>query len=597
MIPAPSPADEAQRLQARARCALLDTAAEPLYDELTALAAALCEAPVAAITLVDRHRQWFKSRVGVPVSETPREHSACAHTMLGEGPMVCEDLLQDVRFHGNPMIGPDQHRFYAGVPLRLASGERLGALCVLDHRPRRLEPAQLERLELLGRHVSRLLDQRVAEMRQAELLRESLRRTQIQVDRVDESRRLLETAEEARLALTELLAAQQRLEEELREREQHFRTLADQGSALIWTAGLDMGCDYFNQPWLDFTGRTLAQERGSGWTQGLHDEDLERVVRVYRTAFAERRRFSTEGRLRARDGQHRWIRCDGSPRHDSQGQFLGFIGYCCDISEAKETEFRMRRFSAELERRVAARTADLAAVNRELATFTYTVSHDLKAPLRGIDGYSRLLELGHGERLDESARELVASIRLGVLQMNLLIHDLLAYCHLEQRQVRAHPLDLLGLVRCLLEARRLEGLGSRAEIRLEVDGREADERTPPVWVVADADGLQMVLRNLIDNALKFSELSMPPRVCVRLGLDPGQPGCVILSVHDNGIGFDMKYHDRIFEIFQRLERAEAYPGTGVGLAIVRKAMQRMGGRVWAQSTPGEGAVFHLELPR
>ncbi|MEN9367544.1 MAG: hypothetical protein RL489_1902 [Pseudomonadota bacterium] len=122
MIPAPIPTDEEQRLQALARCAILDTAAEPLYDELTALAARLCAAPAAAITLVDRHRQWFKSRINVPVSETPRAISACAHTLLGDGPLVCEDAFQDARFHDNPLVAADRNRFYAGVPLRLASG-------------------------------------------------------------------------------------------------------------------------------------------------------------------------------------------------------------------------------------------------------------------------------------------------------------------------------------------------------------------------------------------------------------------------------------------------------------------------------------------
>ena len=370
MIPAPIPTDEEQRLQALARCAILDTAAEPLYDELTALAARLCAAPAAAITLVDRHRQWFKSRINMPVSETPRAISACAHTLLGDGPLVCEDAFQDARFHGNPLVAADRNRFYAGVPLRLASGERLGALCVLDHRPRRLEPEQLEMLELLGRHVSRLLDERITAAQQGEALKDSDRMVELHAGMADESRGLLVAAEQARLALVELLESQRRLEQELRESEQHFRTLADQGSALIWTSGLDMGCDYFNQPWLNFTGRTLAQELGSGWTEGVHLEDIERCLLTYKAAFVARRSFSMEYRLRAADGRHRWIRDDGSPRHDSQGRFLGFIGYCYDITEAKELEFRMRRFHAELEQRVAERTADLATANRELATFT-----------------------------------------------------------------------------------------------------------------------------------------------------------------------------------------------------------------------------------
>ena len=594
MIPAPIPTDEEQRLQALARCAILDTAAEPLYDELTALAARLCAAPAAAITLVDRHRQWFKSRINMPVSETPRAISACAHTLLGDGPLVCEDAFQDARFHGNPLVAADRNRFYAGVPLRLASGERLGALCVLDHRPRRLEPEQLEMLELLGRHVSRLLDERITAAQQGEALKDSDRMVELHAGMADESRGLLVAAEQARLALVELLESQRRLEQELRESEQHFRTLADQGSALIWTSGLDMGCDYFNQPWLNFTGRTLAQELGSGWTEGVHLEDIERCLLTYKAAFVARRSFSMEYRLRAADGRHRWIRDDGSPRHDSQGRFLGFIGYCYDITEAKELEFRMRRFHAELEQRVAERTADLATANRELATFTYTVSHDLKAPLRGIDGYSRMLQLVHGDLLDDGARDLVARIRHGAGQMNQLIHDLLAYCHLEQRQVRCTQVDLVDLARRAIEARRADdpGLGSGPGLERVLQLEAPDT---PVMACADADGLAMVLRNLIDNALKFSARSQPP--CVRLRVSHGEDGCAMLSVHDNGIGFDMQYHDRIFEIFQRLERAEAYPGTGIGLAIVRKAMQRMGGRVWAQGEPGRGAVFHLEMPQ
>ena len=465
---------------------------------------------------------------------------------------------------------------------------------MLDHRPRRLEPAQLEQLELLGRHVSRLLDARITAAQQVEALKDSDRMVELHAGMADESRGLLVAAEQARLALVELLESQRRLEQELRESEQHFRTLADQGSALIWTSGLDMGCNYFNQPWLNFTGRTLAQELGSGWTEGVHLEDIERCLLTYKAAFVARRSFSMEYRLRAADGRHRWIRDDGSPRHDSQGRFLGFIGYCYDITEAKELEFRMRRFHAELEQRVAERTADLATANRELATFTYTVSHDLKAPLRGIDGYSRMLQLVHGDLLDDGARDLVARIRHGAGQMNQLIHDLLAYCHLEQRQVRCTQVDLVDLARRAIEARRADdpGLGSGPGLERVLQLEAPDT---PVMACADADGLAMVLRNLIDNALKFSARSQPP--CVRLRVSHGEDGCAMLSVHDNGIGFDMQYHDRIFEIFQRLERAEAYPGTGIGLAIVRKAMQRMGGRVWAQGEPGRGAVFHLEMPQ
>jgi signal transduction histidine kinase len=169
--------------------------------------------------------------------------------------------------------------------------------------------------------------------------------------------------------------------------------------------------------------------------------------------------------------------------------------------------------------------------------------------------------------------------------MGTLIDDLLAYSRLERRALALAPLALGPLVDAALAGLRgeLEAAGAQLELALD----------PALRLRGDAQGLTMALRNLVDNALKFSRQRTPPRI--RLTATQTRGG-VAVSVVDNGVGFDMKFHDRIFAIFQRLHRAEDYPGTGVGLAIVRKAVERMGGRVWASSQPGEGACFTIELP-
>jgi signal transduction histidine kinase len=243
----------------------------------------------------------------------------------------------------------------------------------------------------------------------------------------------------------------------------------------------------------------------------------------------------------------------------------------------------VRRLNLDLERRVAGRTSQLEAVNRELEAFTYTVSHDLKAPLRGMEGYARAVIEDYGEALDATGRRYLETIQASARRMGELIEDLLRYSRLERREMRWHPVPLRPLLDELcaeLEAEiRARGLAIRWD--LDVD-----------TVHGEREGLREALAKLVGNAVKFSRRDGGVITLAARRTDD----TVVLSVRDEGIGFDMRYHDRIFRIFERLQRDDEYPGTGVGLAIVRKVAERHGGRAWAESGPGRGSTFHLALP-
>jgi signal transduction histidine kinase len=245
----------------------------------------------------------------------------------------------------------------------------------------------------------------------------------------------------------------------------------------------------------------------------------------------------------------------------------------------------LARLNAELEDRIAARTSALNAKSRELEVFAYSVAHDLKAPLRGIDGYSRLLLEDHAAALNEEGRSFLQTIKGSTEEMRDLIDDLLEYSRLERREFKSDYFELGPLITTIVEQKKRELTERAIDFVVNVNGGR---------VIADPNGLTQSLRNYLDNAVKFTGHVSDPRI--EIGAAESGRNFVVW-VRDNGVGFDMKHHDRIFNIFQRLNPSEEYPGTGIGLAIVRKAMERMGGRAWAESQPGEGATFYIELPK
>ncbi|MDZ4130263.1 MAG: ATP-binding protein, partial [Hydrogenophaga sp.] len=271
---------------------------------------------------------------------------------------------------------------------------------------------------------------------------------------------------------------------------------------------------------------------------------------------------------------------------------LLFAQMLVNIRLRVEAQEQIRGLTEGLERKVIERTTQLEtsvqqlqAVNRELESFTYSASHDLRTPLRGIEGFSSLLLDEHSDQLDDQGREYLKRIQRATIHMSTLVNDLLAYSRLQQLTDHIEPVDLAAAVQAVAAPfhDEIEARGGQLQVTMG-DG---------VAVRANPQGLAIVLRNLMDNALKFTPAGQAPQIRIEAQTLNDR---VLLSVSDNGIGFDMKYHDRIFGMFQRLHRQEQIPGTGIGLALVLKAVERMGGRIRAQSTTGQGARFEIDLP-
>jgi PAS domain S-box-containing protein len=308
----------------------------------------------------------------------------------------------------------------------------------------------------------------------------------------------------------------------------------------------------------------------------------ERAGEGYRRVFSEGFVRDYPLAIRHVSGRVTDVLYNASVYRDAQGRVLGVFAAARDITERKRAAEELRQLNLELEERVRLRTAQLEAANQELEAFSYSVSHDLRAPVRAMDGFAGTLVEDHAGRLDEEGLRILGVIRSEAARMGQLIDDLLAFSRVGRRPMQSAEIDLTSLARTVF-AECAAGAAGR-KIRLKLDP------LPPAR--GDPSLIRQVLANLLSNAIKYTG----PRAEAEIELGSRVEGNEnIYWVKDNGVGFDPKYAGKLFGIFQRLHSEEEFEGTGVGLALVQRIVLRHGGRVWAEGKLNEGAVFYFTL--
>jgi PAS domain S-box-containing protein len=378
-------------------------------------------------------------------------------------------------------------------------------------------------------------------------------------------------------------------ERALRESEERFRVMAETVPDILFTCASDGECDFITPNFYKFTGMKAGEALGRGWLTMLHPEDFEASREHWCECVRIGEPFSTEFRLQGRNQGYHWFICRASPIRDEHGTLTKWFGACTDVNDLKQanaaltqSERRMKGLNLELERRVEERTRRLRETINDLDHFSYSITHDLRAPLRAMQGFARMLFDDCADCLRPKSVDLIRKIMAAAERMDTLIQDTLNYGKILRSEFTLRPVDAKAALREIIEFYP-QFTPSGARITLEGDF--------PL-VEADEGPLTQCFSNILGNAIKFVAPGTTPEVKIWAEVRDGR---VRMCFQDNGIGIPKEYQARIFDMFQRLDRR--YEGTGIGLAIVRKAAERMGGQVGVNSQPGKGSCFWLELAR
>jgi len=368
----------------------------------------------------------------------------------------------------------------------------------------------------------------------------------------------------------------------LRESEARFRVMFEQAAVGVAQIQSDTGKFLrVNQKYCDIVGYSHDELRQMDAQAITHFDDMQIDLDNLRMIKAGAiREYAVEQRYRRKDGSLVWVHLSVSALWLDGGSLHYHIAVVQDITARKHAEAEILQLNTELEQRVAERTAQLVAVNQEVEAFSYSVSHDLRSPLRSIDGFCQVLAEDYGKTLDEVGNAHLSRVRRAAQRMGALIDDMLQLSLISRAEINRARVDLSALAEEVMAGLR-EQAGSRA-VTFSV--------SPGLDVYGDPSLLRILLENLLGNAVKYSSKSPHPHIDLGSVI---QGGHVVYYVRDNGAGFDMTYVGKLFGAFQRLHRVEDFPGTGIGLATVKRIISRHGGEVWAVGRLGEGAVFYF----
>jgi len=359
----------------------------------------------------------------------------------------------------------------------------------------------------------------------------------------------------------------------LRESETRFVTLADSSPVMLWMTDPDNLSYYFNKSWLEFTGKKLEEEIGSGWLRSVHPEDLRNFGKLeFVQLLNSRSSYSTEYRLMRHDGEYRTLLEIGTPRFLPDGSFAGYMGSCLDITEIRKAQNDL-----------ATQAQELMRSNEELEQFAYVASHDLQEPLRMVNSYIQLISRSVQNGEMQNVEEFMKYVLDGVSRMQALINDLLQYSRVNRKGspfIDVNLKDLVSVVLLNLTQKRKE---TNAEFVV------GDLPT----LKGDAIQLQRLFQNLMENAIKFRGDNTP---VVNINCQERESDW-LFSIKDNGIGIESKFYNRIFVIFQRLHTRDQYDGTGIGLAVCKKIVERHGGEIWVESEYGKGSTFYFTIKK
>ena len=438
------------------------------------------------------------------------------------------------------------------VPISVAGGSAVGAITlVMAESGRRYDAADLRVAEELARRAALAVDNaRLYGKAQAEI------------------------------------AERERVEKDLRRSERRFRALVQNSSDIISVFDAE-GKILYQSPSIERILGYKAEDRiGKNIFESplVHPDDFDHKREFLLEAQANPGvNVKAEFRLRHADGSWRYIEALGKNSLDDPA-VGGIIVNYRDTSERRRNQEQIHKLNEELEQRIKDRTAQLAEANKELESFSYSVSHDLRAPLRHIGGFAEMLRKRAGPSLDEVGLRYLETVLSSVEHAGALVDDLLAFSRMGRAEMRQTVVDMRGMVDEV-----------RSDLRFEMEGREI------VWkvgalpeVLGDPSMLRLVVGNLFSNAIKYTRTR--DRAVIEVG-STQEGGETVFFVRDNGVGFDVQYKNKLFGVFQRLHTADEFEGTGIGLANVRRIVNRHGGRVWAEGREGGGATFFFSLPR